>query len=306
MTVGFIAKLLNGSVVSYLKSALLISNISFLLGLGGLVKLISLDYSQRVMKTTILLLLLFPTSFYFGSVYTESLFLALAVWALYFARKGKWLSSGLSIALASATRLVGVALIPTLLLELWITKKWKTVRGIISILLSSTGILGYMYYLKMATGDPLEFLHSISIFGAQRSSTFIMLPQVFYRYVFKILPNINYNYFPVVFTTWLEFLTAVLFFIVCTLAFLASLRKLGSIKMPWSYTTFLILGYVIPTLSGSFSSLPRYVLVLFPGYILIAALINKTGKYIRYAVYFVSFVLLFISCALFVRGYWVS
>src|SRR3989344_466452 len=203
--VKLIASFINKSIFGFAFVGLLVTHLAFLIGLIGLIRLIKLDFKKDIVKTTIILLLVFPTSFYFASFYTESLFFALSVWSFYFARKGKWIYSGLIGAIASATRLVGIALIPALVLEAWI--QWKKNKNslnlstVLGLILISAGLIIYMYYLNVKTGDPLEFFHSVSIFGQQRSSEIVLLPQVFYRYIFKVLPNVNYDYFPVVFTT---------------------------------------------------------------------------------------------------------
>ena len=75
---------------TYLKnhvvSGLLISNLSFIVALIFLVRIIKLDFSYLKAPAVIAILLLFPTSLYFGSVYTESLFFAFITGAFYFAR----------------------------------------------------------------------------------------------------------------------------------------------------------------------------------------------------------------------------
>ncbi|OGM65650.1 hypothetical protein A3A52_02055 [Candidatus Woesebacteria bacterium RIFCSPLOWO2_01_FULL_39_14] len=305
------AGLIGGSFYSYVVSGLFLSHAAFFIGLIGLVRLIRLDYKKDIAITTVFLLLLFPTSFYFGSFYTESLFLALVVWSFYFARKKRWILAGLFGAIASATRIVGVVLFPALVVEAWGDRRDKEDRRnwgmkIFGVFLIPIGLFFYMYYLKSTTGDPLEFLHSVGIYGEQRSTQIILLPQVFYRYIFKILPNINYDYFPVVFTTWLEFLTAVLFGGLGLLGILGGLKRLRKIRIRLSYLIFLVLGYIIPTLSGSFSSMPRYVLILFPGFILMAVYLNELKSSYRYFFFCVLFILLGIATALFVRGYWIA
>ena len=163
-----------------------------------------------------------------------------------------------------------------------------------------------MCYLYLMTGDPLEFLHNVEIFGEQRSSSFVVFPQVVYRYVFKVLPHVNYDYFPAVFTAWLEFVSAIMFGVLGGLGILASLGKLKKIKFRWSYSIYLVLGYLIPPLSGSFSSLPRYVLVLFPGFIMAAIYLTKATKAIQLVTFALLFICLAIASSLFFRGYWVS
>ena len=280
---------------------LLISNLSFIFALFGLWKLTAMDYRREVVVLTIILLLLFPTSFYLGSFYTESTFLALTVWSFYFARKGRYLLAGALGGLASATRIVGLALLPALAAELWLQKKEKKkinyFFALIGVLLVPLGLLVYMWFLKVRTGDPLEFLHSVGIFGQQRSSVLILLPQVFYRYIFKILPSLNYSYFPVVFSTLLEFSVALVF---------SALSVLSFFRIRLSLAIYLAGAFLIPTLSGSFSSLPRYVLVAFPAFILMATYLSRAPRLVKVLFYILLITCLAIGTAFFVRGYWVA
>ncbi|RLC31497.1 hypothetical protein DRH13_02965 [Candidatus Woesebacteria bacterium] len=301
LTIYFAAQLLGGSFKSLAVSGLLISNISLFIALIGFWKLVMLDYKKDIARLAILLLLVFPTSFYFGSVYTESLFLALVVWSFYFARKGKWILAGLLGAVLTATRVVGLALIPALLVEAYLqkreNKKLNLSPVIMGILFSALGIVAYMAYLNQATGDPLEFFHNVSIFGQQRSSSLVLLPQVFYRYFFKVLPNIDYSYIPVIFTTYMEIVTAIVFL---------GLAVVGFFKLRLSYAFYLEIGYIVPTLSGSFSSLHRYVLILFPAFILSALWLSKSKKWIKAIVFLILILGLLVATSLFTRGFWVA
>lgn len=252
---------------------LLISHLAFFVALIGFYNLIRLDFSEKVAKFAVLLLLLFPTSFYFGSVFTESLFLAIVVWFFWFIRKKKWAISLFLAAIASGVRLVG------------------------ALLLFPVGLFGYMYYLNTTRGDALAFIHNITIFGEQRSGSPILLPQVFYRYFVKILPNLNYLYFPTVFVTFLEVSVAILFLILTLIAFK---------KLKFSYALYAAGSYLIPTLSGSFSSLPRYVLIIFPAFIIVSLYLIKATKTIQVIIFLLLFLGLAISTILFVRGFWIS
>lgn len=272
--------------------ALFISHISFVLGLFGFYKLIKIDYSTKIAKLAIILLLVFPTSFYFAASYTESLFFCLTIWSFYFFRTNKYLLAGIFGMVSSATRLIGVILLPSFFMKF----KKKLTVSFLKLGTIPLGILGYMYYLYRVTGDPLNFFNTVSIFGDQRSSKLIMLPQVFYRYIVKIIPNLNFSYFPGTFTTLLEFICG------CLLlwAIIYSFRKIS-----YDYWVYMSLGYLIPTLAGSFSSMPRYVLVLFPFYIMVSKiLVNK--KVLKFLILSISAVCLAISLGLFSRGYWLS
>ncbi len=315
---GIIASWFGSSFSTHAIVGILISHVSILLALLGLWKLVGLDHKRNIVFLTILLLLVFPTSFYFASFYTESFFLALVVWSFYFARQKKWFYASLLGAVASATKVVGIVLFPALVAEYFLgANQLSTILNnvrpfdrlrvnlalrvrpckVMYLLLIPVGFIIYMIYLNQVTGDPLEFFHSVEIFGQQRSASFIMLPQVFYRYIFKILPNINYDYFPIVFTTWLEIIIAIVFGV---------LGILGFLKLRLSYAIYLALGYLTPTFSGSFSSLPRYVLVLFPAYILLSTYLSKLPRTVQIVVFAILFVSLGIATSLFVRAYWIS
>src|SRR3989344_9531887 len=279
--------LFGSGFINYAYSGLFVSHVAFLLGLVGLIKLIRLDYQKEIAHLAVLLLLLFPTSFYFGSFYTESLFFALTIWAFYFAGTKRWILAGVLGALSSATRVVGIAIFPALIVEAIL--QWRDHKSNILISLPSSfgvllGLVSYASILGVKVGDPLEFFHSVDIFGPQRASGFILFPKVIYRYVFKILTNIDYSYFPIVFSSWLEFLTAILFGGLGVLGILGLLRNLGKVyfvKLRPSYVVYLILAYLIPTFSGSFSSMPRYVLIIFPAFILSAVYMSKLPRLLQ-------------------------
>jgi len=297
----FFASLFGGGLTNIAISGLFVSNASLLVALMGLWKLIRLDYKEGIAKSMIILLLLFPTSFYFGAFYTEGLVLALIIWCFYSARKGNWVLAGVLGAMATATRITAIALIPGILYEVWRYKKENPQKSLImptvTLILIPAGLVIYMSYLYRVTGDPLEFFNKISIFGQQRSADIVILPQVFYRYFFKVLPNLAYSYFPVVFTTYLEIITAFVFLVLGILSFL---------KLRLSYALFFATGYLIPPLSGSFSSFPRYVLILFPAFLLSALFLKKQSRPTKIVVYIILLNLLVVSCTLFIRGYWVS
>jgi Gpi18-like mannosyltransferase len=259
-------RLFGGSVVA----ATLISNISFLVAIVGLYKLIRLDYSEKTAKLAIILLLIFPTSFFFATVYTESLFLALVVWSFFLFRKQKYFSGLVLGTLSSLTRAIGI--IPL-------------------------GLFSYMTYSKYRWGDYLAFFHNQTYFGEHRSSQIILLPQVFYRYAAKIIPNLAWSYPPAVFTTLLEFGIALLFLIVILFSFK---------RIRLEYWLFLAFGYLLPTLSGSFSSLPRYVVVLFPAFIYIATRFKDIKKSFLIVGLFITSLIAIVAEMMFIRGYFVS
>jgi Gpi18-like mannosyltransferase len=104
--------------VGPLGAALLISNMCFL---GALVMLHGLTrlegWSDHTARTTILLIAIFPTAFFFLAPYSESPFLLLSVSAFWFARRDRWALAGLMGALAALTRSIGLLLVLGLAVE---------------------------------------------------------------------------------------------------------------------------------------------------------------------------------------------
>jgi hypothetical protein len=99
-------------------SGVLISLVSFVVALTLLHRLCVLEFGRAAADATTLLLCFAPLSFFFSAVYTESLFLALTVGAVYAARTDRWRVACLLAVAATLTRPTGF-LIAGPLLVLW-------------------------------------------------------------------------------------------------------------------------------------------------------------------------------------------
>lgn len=275
-------------------SGLVISNLAFLISLFVLFKLIKLDYPSNIGYLTIMCILVFPYSFYFGALYSESIFLLLSISAFYFARIGNWKLATLLGIIASTTRVFGFLLLPAFLLEAMqqkekISKFWW-------IFLIPLGILGYMYYQFLTVGDPLAFYNLQRIIGEHHQSGIVTLPQVYFRYL-KILLTLPFSN-PFFLTALLEFIVGILFLILPIVGFFKKVR--------WSYLFYTLAGFLLPTVQGSLSSVPRYVIVFFPAFLIIALVINKSPKLLKIFLFIISLFLLSLETALFLRGYWIA
>lgn len=200
-------------------------------------------------------LLLFPTSFFFLSVYTESLFLLLSLAFFLSLKKERYVVASLLAGLASATRLVGVFL--GLVLVWHLLSRYKTSRlfYVLSLaILCLSGFIGYSYFLWSQFGDPLMFMHVQEMFGANRSGgELILLPQVLYRYA-KMVLTVD----PTTFLyqrIWLE----LIFFMGAAYAWFKNLKS-NTLEI----NLYVISSLLLPTLTGTLSSIPRYILVLTP------------------------------------------
>lgn len=275
---------------AYFYSGIILSNLFFLGALYVLYRLINIDFKKDIAFISVILLLVLPTSFFFGSIYTESLFLLLAVSAIYLIRKGHFFWATVLISLSTATRITGVLLIPLYLIEIFQNKKRI---NYLWTLITPLGILAYMYYLKIAFNDPLYFLTSQPVFGAGRiGNGIVLLPQVIYRYI-KIFLTTKILTLPF-FNAFLEFASTLV-----PLSLLLTYVK----KMRLSYWVFSISALLLGTLTGTFSSMPRYALISVV--FLLPLLIRRFRKFV-WPVAIVSAALGVFLLMLFVRGYWVA
>lgn len=282
------------SLVNTTVAALILSNCAFVLALIFLFELIRIDFPKRIAWLTILLILVFPTSFYFGAVYNESLFLLFSVLSFYLARKNKWMAAGITGAIASALRVFGILLFPALLIEAW--QKKESFSRFFWIFLIPFGLLSYMFYLFKTIGDPVAFYTMQKLIGEQHQEGIILLPQVYFRYIKMLIHTDIRN--PIFQTVMLELITGIMFFLLPVYGFLKKIRL--------SYIFFAFFGFLIPTVQGSFSSTPRYVIILFPAFITAALLMERLPKLSKIAILSLSFLILILEASLFLRGYWIA
>jgi hypothetical protein len=102
--------LVSGCVVSWL---------AFAAALSVLWPLLRDELGDEVALLSLVLLVTFPTAFYFHAVYTESVFLLLVAVALLAARRGWFIAAGIAALGASLTRWTGFVIAPALLAEAW-------------------------------------------------------------------------------------------------------------------------------------------------------------------------------------------
>lgn len=278
--------------------ALILPNIFFVAALLMFYKLLKLDYSPKISLETIIYLIVFPTSFFFVSVYTESLFLLLTISIFYFIRKKSWVVAVSLGVLLSATRLVGFLIIPAMLYEYFLqnkTFKFKNYLEFLSIILiTPLGLLAYAFYNLRTWGSWTYFFTSQGDLGNSRSvNTFITPPQTIYRY-FKILITLPTSQFE----WWLAVLELLSFTFGCIFIYIAWKKGVRT-----SYLIFGSLAFLLPVLSGTFSGLPRYVLLVFPIFIAIALLKSQRIKQLYILV---SVVLLFILLMFFTKAYFIA
>ena len=295
-----ISQLLGGTTIygtTQFVTALFLSNVACLGSILLLFMLLRMDYSEDISFWSCIFMLVIPTSFFFVSIYTESLFLLLTLLSLYSLRKKNFLIACIAGSLLGLTRIVGVAIFFPILYEFFITHRkilWKKkiIAKALPLLLLPIGIFGFMYMSYLRFNDWIFFIHAQGAVN-ERSRIILFIPQTIFRYA-KILTSLS----PHQFEWWISLLEISSFFFAIGLL-LAAWKK----GIRHSYLLFAGLCFLMSTISGSFSGLPRYVAILFPIYIPLAY-IKQTP--IKIVLCLIGLILLFILTMFFSRGYFIS
>jgi hypothetical protein len=251
--------------------------------------------------------LLTPTAFFTLAFYNEGLFVSLAIGSILAAKKNRWWLAGLLASIAAATRVVGIFLVLALAAELiqqthftwsyaWIKKNFSKM---IAITIGTVGLLLYMVYLWLEFHDPVYFLHVQSAFGAGRQTSLVIWPQVVWRGLMILFTARPFDW---------KYLTYVQEFIAGVGSVAIVLwgwwhRKKTQLTTPLALYSLSCL--LLPTLTGTFSSMPRYILAAWPLWIAVAYWSQKNPKWALLALAF-SVGLLIINTVLFVQGYWIA
>lgn len=239
----------------------LVSNAALLGGLVVLYVLTSSEVSERVARTTVLLLCLFPTSFFLFMPYSESLFLLLAVGAFWAVRRDRWWLAGAMGLLAATTRSFGVVLAPALAIEA-LTRRGEDRTPVLPRLAASAlpavGLLLYLGYWQVRADDWLAPLHQQANWQRVRAWPWETLIEGT-RAAFRSVGATNGGYWLI---DWL----------VAVPVLVASVYALRRYRV--SYLVYLWGGLLLP-LSYVFEgrplmSMPRFVLPLFPAFWAIA------------------------------------
>ena len=148
----FLARAVGLLFGSSLAGGIVVSFAAAIAGLALLHKLALLELDASAARAAVVLLACFPAAFFLSAVYSEALFLALSVGAVYAARTGSWWWAGALGALAAGTRSAGVVLLVALAL-LWWTHSERRLADLVPLALVPAGLAAYCLGLAAAGLD---------------------------------------------------------------------------------------------------------------------------------------------------------
>lgn len=257
--------------ISYPLAGVIVSRLALLGALFFLVKLVEKEWGKDIAYKTAWLMLIFPTAYFMMTVYTESLFLFTTLAAWYFARDKNWWLAGFFGFFAPLTRLLGILMAPVLFWEYLSSKDWsfKKIRfGIFASITPVLGLISYAYFNYTRTGDFLHFLNVQKYWAEVHSRGGYHNPfGIIWNELVETIAKIpNEGIFIIGGTDlWMTL------FAVGILIWITIKRTLRTPYLIWSWGLLMI-----PIISGSLVSMPRYVLGFFPMYIVLAIWCTKS------------------------------
>lgn len=271
-------------------SALIISNFCSLIAFFYLYKLTKLEFNDSVALKAVLFLSVFPTAYFLSAPYTEGLFFALVIASIYYARIGKWQLAGLISLFAALTRLAGLLLFIVLFIEYFHQKGWKPRKIDLRILWIFLALAGFLIYLGInyqVTGSPFTFLRVEATHWFNRIDPKNGLTTAYGWAKNASYPdNITIGIAPLAFAVFGLLMIGVSLW-----------RRLRPV-----YIVYMFLSWALAVSTSWWISVPRYIMAMFPMFILLGLLTKR--KAVNIAIAITSTALLCYFTVFFARGWW--
>lgn len=269
-----------------------------------------------------------PMAFFFSAIYSESLYLALSVGLFWSARQGRFAAVAVLGALAGATRSAGlVLLLPAAILYLYgpredrapdfplarrLVPRYRLRKDALWLALVPAGLALYMLYLGLFGGDPLMPFHAQDVWTRHFAGPYLGIwdgLKAGFEGARQLLSmQQGHVYFPTgansPFVAAEHNLLLLAFLLAAVPAVIGVLRRL-----PLAYGAYVLAALALPlsypVSSQPLMSLPRFLLVLFPLSMWLAAWLAGHPR-VRRPALVCSGLLLAVFVAQFATWHWVA
>lgn len=255
-------------------TAFFLSNTFFFAGLAFFYRLTESLYDAAVAFRASVLYLFFPTAFYLHLAYTESLFLMLAFMLFFYLHKDRFWMAALPAFLLPLSKPQGILLIAPLAVffhvRLFGTKDLdrSSFKPLIPIAALFLGFAAYFAFMERETGSFFSGFDAQKYFIASNSTGNLL---DIWGWAVRNFIQIRLT----LFDPGTSVFDRIFFFVFLVLAVMG--RKM---LKPDLLAYILVMG-LVPALSGTLTSFPRFTLLIFPIFIVLA---QKTGQnYKRWA-----------------------
>jgi len=257
MLMGWGGRLLGGAQEDFYFAGIVISWTTFVIAIPLLYRLASLDQPRDSAIRATTFAAVFPSAYFFGVVYSESLFLMTLVGTVLALRTRHWAWALAAGAAMTATRVNGVIFVPALAWIAWQSAQ-ATVKdrawAMFAVAGSGLGIGAYSAFNYLLSGNPFEWYDSIERWGYHPGGNPV---------------GGLYAIGQALVTRPMQFLTTEPMAPYDTLNALVATFALCLVPMIWKrfgvgYALIILLGLALPLSSGQYEGLGRYCAVLFP------------------------------------------
>ena len=242
-------------------------------------------------RSAILYLALWPTAVFLIAPYSESIFLAGAIAAFYYARRSSWHLVGIPAAVAMGSRFAGVFLLAGLAVE-FLSQRDFTAKRVanagLSLVIGLLPLLAYAAFLSQIRGDPFYF--------------FVDQQQGWGRTLTDPLSAWTTSVDRLDLAASGNMMAAYRIEIAAALVGLG-LVAWAAVRRQWGYATYMGLLLAALATSTEYMSIPRILLTCFPAVLLIAHSThrNKTAHEVYLAA---TTVLMALGVVVYTRGGW--
>lgn len=257
-----------------------------------LFRIVAAGSGRRVALGATALLVAGPYSFVLLAPYSEALFLAAALLAWWAASSGRWMLAGLALAVASATRINGLFIVPAVALLYLLCRRrtgepWRA-RSLGVLALGSCGVAGYFSWLWLRTGNLFAW-SAAEASGWKRRTVW---PWTSLCNTVNLAERKN-------FSERLEYSLDLVF---------AAVIVVGLVVLLWrrAWPEAVLVGTTAACMMTSidYISIARGALLLFPLPVLVAGTLRSRHRWIFWAALLVGVALLLVNTAQFVQGRW--
>ncbi len=277
--------LLGGRQQDYYFAGIVISWVAFAGALTLFYRLALLDLPRAAAIRAVIYAAIFPFAFFFGMVYSESLYLLALVTAVLALRSRRWLLAAGAGALVTATRVTGIMAAPGLAAIAWKEvgrdqRAWASALGAVGA--CTLGIAGFSVFNALISPSPFTWYESITFWnyhpGGNPLATLLGL-------LYALL------------TRPIQFLTTERMAPYDTLNALAAVGALALTPLIWrrfnaGYALIVLAALLLPLSSGQLEGLGRYASVQFPVFLALASLNGRAWHYVLMT----AFIALYVVC----------
>lgn len=275
--------LLGGRQPDYYFAGIVISWIAFAGAMTLLYRLALLDLPPRAALRAVVYAALFPFAYFFGMVYSESLYLLALLAAVYALRRREWLTAAAGGAVMTATRVTGIMAAPGLALIAWSAAgrdRRTRIQALVAVAACGLGIGAFSVFNALISPSPFTWYDSITHWNYQPGHN-----------PFGTLLGLVHA----LATRPIQFFTTERMAPYDTLNASAAIGALALVPVIWrrfnaGYALIVLAAMLLPLSSGQFEGLGRYASVQFPVALALASLGGEKRHYMLLTVFAVLYV----------------